>query len=155
MENSSQFDSFELQLTQQAQDFLKETAKWAMFLSILGFIGLAFMLLGGLAMFAAGSAIDSASGDMGMMGAFPSSVLGAIYLIMAILYFFPVMYLFKFASNTKQAISDRNSEMLTNSLGSLKSHYKFVGILAIVMIVTYIVGIIVAISVFAGAAAGM
>lgn len=152
-ESKSAFESFELQLTQAAQEFLREAAKWAMFLSILGFIGLALILFMGLGMFAAGSAIDSAGA--GAMGAFPASIMGVAYLLMAVLYFFPILYLYKFASNTKQALLNSSTEQLTESLKNLKSHYKFIGIVTIVMIAIYIIGIIVAISVFASAAAGM
>lgn len=152
-ENKSAFESFELQLTQEAQGFLREAAKWAMFLSILGFIGLAFMLLAGLTMFAAGSALDSVA--TGAMAAFPASILGVVYLVMAILYFFPIYYLYKFASSTKQALLNSNTEQLTDSLRNLKSHYKFIGIITIIVIASYIVGAIVMVSIFASAAAGM
>lgn len=143
MEQNSPFDSFELQITPLAQGFLKETAKWALFLSILGFIGLGFLILGGLSMIAAGSMIDSVAGGMGAMGMFSGLTLGLVYLVFAILYFFPIYYLYKFASNTKQALQNNNTEKLTSSLESLKSHYKFMGILAILMIVFYILFIVI------------
>lgn len=155
MEQNSSFDSFEFHLTQEAQGFLKETGKWAMFLAILGFIALAFMLLGGLSMFAMGDAIDSASSMGGSPMSLPGTVLGIIYLIAAGLYFIPVLYLYKFASNIKQAIANSNTIQLTEALKNLKSHYKFVGIITIIAIVGWIIGIIAMISVFAGAAAGM
>ncbi len=151
MENQSAFESFEMHLTNEAQGFLRETAKWATFLSILGFIGLGFMLLGGLFMLAAGGATDAMT-----RGAlpFPMSAMGVAYLLFALLYFFPVYYLYKFASNTKDAIASQNTQTLTSALQNLKSHYKFIGILTIVLIVTYIIGIIVMATVFASAMGG-
>jgi hypothetical protein len=41
-----------------------------------------------------------------------------------VLYFFPVYYLNKFASNAKAAFKNNDSETLTTSLEYLKSHYK-------------------------------
>ncbi|MEY3444664.1 MAG: hypothetical protein RLZZ519_2945, partial [Bacteroidota bacterium] len=40
-----------LQLSQNSTSFLESTAKWARFLSILGFIGIGFMVLAALLMF--------------------------------------------------------------------------------------------------------
>ena len=50
MEETSVFEKFELHLSQSAKDFLRETAKWAYIVSIIGFIGIAFLVL--MALFA-------------------------------------------------------------------------------------------------------
>lgn len=136
MEETSVFEKFELHLDQSAKDFLKETAKWAYFLSILGFVGVGLFVV--IAIFA--GTIFSALGTMPGTGAFAGSfgvVMGFMYFILAAVYFFPVYYLFKFSSNAKKAFRENDSEALTASLGYLKSHYKFVGILMISMLVLY------------------
>ncbi|OIQ15385.1 MAG: hypothetical protein BM557_11495 [Flavobacterium sp. MedPE-SWcel] len=150
MENSSAFDSFEMQLTDEAKGFLREAGKWAMFLSILGFIGLGFMLLGGISIFTMGSTLDNTGTTGGMPFSF--STFGIIYILMAILYFFPILYLYKFAASTKQAILNNNTAKLTESIKNLKSHYKFIGILTIITIVGYILGAIIMVAVVASAA---
>jgi len=48
MEQKSEFESFELEVSDEIKGFLKETAKWAYLLSILGFVGIGFMVLGGV-----------------------------------------------------------------------------------------------------------
>lgn len=141
MEYNSPFDSFELQVSAAARDYLRTAAKWAMFLAIIGFIGIAFMVLVGLFVFAAGSAF-SESGAFGASSFMTPAVLGGIYFILALLYFFPVLYLFKFASNTKKALNSNNSDSLTDAFENLKSHYKFLGIVMIIVIASYIIGII-------------
>ncbi|WP_338840655.1 DUF5362 family protein [Flavobacterium ginsenosidimutans] len=137
MEEKSIFEKFELQLDSTAKDFLKETAKWAYFLSILGFIGVGFFIL--IAIFA--GAIFSAMGNsmqgMGVYGGSFGAAMGAFYFVMAVLYFFPVYFLFKFSSNAKKAFANNDSESLTESLGYLKSHYKFIGVLMIVCLALY------------------
>lgn len=148
---TSSFDSFEFQIGPTAQGFLREAAKWATFLSILGFIIIAFMVFGGLIMIAAGGMMGSAEGmegmpsGMGEMAFFSGGVLGTIYLLAALLYFFPVYYLYKFASKLKASFANNNTEELTSAFENLKSHYKFMGILAIITIVLYILGIIAAV----------
>lgn len=137
MEETSEFEKFELQLDSTAKDFLQETAKWAYFLSIIGFIGIGFLFL--IAIFAGTifSAMGSSMPGMGMYGGSFGAAMGAAYFLMALLYFFPVYYLFKFSSNAKKAFRNNDSEALTESLGFLKSHYKFIGILMVILLALY------------------
>lgn len=135
MENystKSSFDSFELQVTPVAQDFLRTAAGWAMFLAILGFILLGFSLLGCLAMFAAGTAMSSAGVP------FPAVAFGLVGLAFTVLGAFPVVHLFRFSTRVKRAMAEVNTQVLTDSFNSLKLHYVFVGIYAILGIVAYI-----------------
>ncbi|MHC0442691.1 hypothetical protein [Flavobacterium sp. 3-210] len=137
MEETSVFEKFELHLDQTAKDFLKETAKWAYFLSILGFIGVGFFVV--IAIFA-GAIFASMGNAMAGIGVFAGSfgaIMSFFYLLIAAVYFFPVYYLFRFASNAKRAFRENDSEALTSSFGYLKSHYKFIGILMISMFVLY------------------
>jgi len=46
-ENKSAFDTFELNISDNILGYLKETANWAYFLSILGFIGIGLMVIFG------------------------------------------------------------------------------------------------------------
>lgn len=138
MENQSQFESFELQLNQTAIQYLKESAKWSLFLAILGFIGIGFMLLAAIAMGSIMSSGLGAATPMAGMG----GMLSGLYVVMALLYFFPVYYLYKYAADMKTALNTRNNELLTSALGYLKSHHKFLGISIIVIISLYILAII-------------
>lgn len=132
-------EKIELHLNVSAQGFLSETAKWAYFLSILGFIMVGFIVVA--AIFA--GAIFTTVGQMlplEQMGMF-SSVFGIImtvvYLLIAALYFFPIYYLHKFSSNLKLAIKNKDSQTLAKSFEYLKSHYKFIGIVAVVVLCFY------------------
>lgn len=155
MEENSQFDSFELQFTNEAKDFLATAGKWATFLSIVGFIVLGFMLIGSLSMFAMGSMLEGMGGAAGPMAGFMSgAVLGSIYLVVVVLCFFPTLFLFKFGSKAKQAVASNSTPELTQSLGNLKSYFKFMGIFTIVGIAFYIVMFIVLIAVGIGSATG-
>jgi hypothetical protein len=56
-----------------------------------------------------------------MMG---SGFLSAIYIIIALFYFFPVYYLFQFSSKWK--LSSNDNDLINSSFEYLKSHYKFI-----------------------------
>lgn len=142
-----QIESNELSLTTGSKVFLNETAGWAKFLSILGFIFIGLMVIG--ALFAGSfiaSAMEASTGSSMVSGAF----LTVFYLGFAVLYFFPIYYLFQFSSKMKQALREQSSEVLQQALENLKSHYKFMGILAIVILGFYVI-----ILIFAGLGAAM
>ncbi|NDP26725.1 MAG: hypothetical protein GZ087_04760 [Flavobacterium sp.] len=137
MEVYSEVEEFELQLNESAKGFLKETAKWAYFLSILGFIGIGFIVLAAFfagALFAFLGNLNREMANVGLMG---GGFISALYLVIAALYFFPIYYLHKFASNAKVALKNNDSETLANSFEYLKSHYKFIGILALITLCFY------------------
>ncbi|WP_343695536.1 DUF5362 family protein [Flavobacterium sp.] len=135
MEETSVFEKFELHLDSTAKDFLKETVKWAYFIAIIGFVGIAFLVL--IAIFAGAIFSTMGSAMPGFGGGSVGAIFSFIYLLLAGLYFFPVYYLFKFASNGKKAFRENDSEALTSSFSYLKSHYKFIGILMIIMLAFY------------------
>lgn len=138
---TSSFDSFELQITPASQDFLRGAAKWATIFAILGFIGLGFLVLMGIMVMAAGSIADSAAASAGSVMPFPMSVLGIVYIVMAVIYFLPIFYLYKFASDTKWALNNNNSEKLASGFKNLKSHFKTIVLIIIITIIVYIIGI--------------
>ena len=130
-----------LELNAQAEDALRVSAKWSMFLAIIGFIGIALMVVLAFIMTTAMSSIpDDVYGNspFGAMKGFIS----VIYFFMAAIYFVPVYYLFKYASGMKDALYARNSNMVSEALVFLKSHHKFLGIMTIVMISLYIFAVI-------------
>ena len=127
-----------LTLNDLAVDSLRESAKWTMFLSIVGFIFIGLMFIGGAVTIVSLSAItdEPEFGGMNPFGAVKNFI-GIIYLVMAAIYFFPVLYLYKYSKGVKEAINFSNSEVLADALQNLKSHYKFVGILTIVLLCLY------------------
>ncbi len=135
-------ENLEMKLNESAKDFLKETAKWAYFLSILGYVGIGFIVLAGLFAGTLFSAMGKTNPAMSSMGGSFRILMAVVYLLIAALYFFPVYYLNKFASNAKAAFATNDSEKLTISFQYLKSHYKFIGIMTIVVFSLYFLVII-------------
>ena len=130
-------EEFELQLNESAKGFLKEASKWAYFLSILGYIGIALIVLAAVFAGALFAFIGNLSREMNNFGAMGGSFISAFYLMIAAFYFFPVYYLNKFASNAKIALRDNDSKSLAASFDYLKSHYKFMGIVALIILSLY------------------
>lgn len=128
-----------MQLEEVAKDYLRESAKWSMFLAILGFIGIGFLALLAIIMTSVMSMAPEIPGPYGAIKGFIS----IIYLVFAIIYLFPIYYLYKYADSTKKALNSGNTELLTKAFSNLKSHHKFLGIAAIIIIALYIIGAIV------------
>ncbi|GEC77143.1 hypothetical protein [Flavobacterium aquatile] len=149
-----------LELNAQAEDALRVSAKWSMFLAIMGFIGIALMIIAAIFMSFAMSMIpdDPYAGQGNPYGgANPflamKGFISVIYFILAAIYFVPVYYLFKYASGMKEALSMRSSDRVSDALVFLKSHHKFLGIMMIVLISLYILIIIGMVIYFASMAA--
>lgn len=124
----------QLTLTSTSKSFLKETAKWTNFLSILGFILITLMLV--LAAFS--STIFNMVAKM--QPGIPESLglsLAITYLVLSIIYFFPVYYLLQFSRKMKKALATKNDETLASAFKMLKSHYKFIGVFTIITLSLY------------------
>lgn len=134
----------------RSKEFLKETAKWTKFLAILGFVGIGLMVLGSLVMLFAPSSLMS-NGDFPFGG---KIFMMLLYLAFAVLYYFPISYLYQFSENTKKAIENNDNNAIRDAFEFLKSHYKFMGILTIILLAFYAIIIFIGI-IGAGAAAMM
>jgi uncharacterized membrane protein YjgN (DUF898 family) len=132
---------FELQLDQPSTAFLGEAAKWAKFLAILGFILCAFMVIAALFAGSMMSSMMSSAGG-GMDSMIGGGFFTVLYLVGAALYFFPCLYLFKFASQMQDALRNHEQAKLQGSFKNLKSLFRFVGILTIIILAFYILLVI-------------
>ncbi|HTJ10503.1 MAG TPA: DUF5362 family protein [Dinghuibacter sp.] len=133
---------FELNVDSAAQAFLREASKWAKFLAILGFIFEGLIAILG---FFAGAITSTLYRSMG--GMFEYSQTGGfgavlLYLAIAVVAFFPTLYLFQFATHIRKAVDTNDQESLTFALGRLKSVFKFRGILAIIGISIWLIAIV-------------
>lgn len=121
--------------------YLRETAKWGKFLSIIGFISIGFMVIGGILF---GTIGMSAMNDISAMGGQPNpmGMLGGgfimiFYCLMGLLYFFPSLYLYRFSTKIKIALENDDETELTTAFMNMKSLYKFWGIFMAIIIGFY------------------
>ena len=129
-----------LSINDTAKAYLKETAKWSNFLAIIGFIGIGLLIVLSFFMGAVFSALPNA--DLLPMNYGP--ILTVIYLIVAVIYFFPVLYLYRFSVRMKACLVRNDEGELTAAFMSLKSLFKFLGIATIVLLVFYLLLFLVA-----------
>ncbi|MGV3541201.1 MAG: hypothetical protein ACO1OQ_15395 [Rufibacter sp.] len=126
-------------LNATVEGYLHTTAKWGKFLAIVGFIGIALMLVMG---FFFGSVISKfmtvsnpeAAAISGPMSMFMSG----FYLLFALLYFFPVLYLYKFSSKMQDGLRAQSAALVEESFKNLKSLFKFLGVLTAVILGFYV-----------------
>jgi hypothetical protein len=146
MEQNTESHLFELQLDQEATGYLGETARWGKFFAIIGFIGCGFIVILAFSIGALMSYSYDRMGAVGAAAAVPSGLLTVLYLGIAVLYFFPLLYLYRFSVKMLVALKNHDQPLLNQSLRNLKACYKFLGIMTIISIglglLAFIIGII-------------
>ncbi len=116
---------------------IRSIAGWAKFLSIIGFILCAVMLLAGIF---AGS-IFSSMGDVYGSGSTIMTGMGTmmtiIYIIFAIIWFIPTLFMYQSASKLKMALNTTDQGMLNEGFMKLKATFRFWGIVTIIILSFY------------------
>jgi hypothetical protein len=129
-----------LKLTENSLIFMTEVVKWAKFLAICSFVGLGIMVLLG-----AGMIILQFEG---LGNGIQVVIMGVFYIGMAALYLFPTFYLYRFATACGEAIKKLNDDIFEEGIENLKSLFRFTGILTIIILSLYAVGILSVIAVY-------
>ncbi|MFN0082555.1 MAG: hypothetical protein ACKVOM_08560 [Ferruginibacter sp.] len=135
METPENLISTELQIDNNAYLHLKETAGWAKFLGIVGFV---FSALIGIIAFVVPAYLKSSmsSNPYGNAGAgmfsMMSGFITVLYLILAIMGFFISLFAYKFGVKTKLALQNTDQESLDKGLMNLKFLFRFHGIIMII-----------------------
>ena len=123
----------------EIRGYLLETSRWGKFLAIIGYVGIAFLVVFAIVMIIGFSAMGSVSDTDIPMGWF-----GGIYLIIALIYFFPVNYLFRFSDKINYGLKANDRQAITAGFINLKSLIKFMGILTIVILSLYALILVIA-----------
>lgn len=124
-------------------DIMRRAAKWARFLAVVGFVMIGLMVLFG---FFAGSlmtglmARESAMTGMPIQNAMAG--LGVMYtvifLAIALLYFFPTLYLFNFATRTLRAVNGTfDGPSFSGGIEALRKLFAFMGVLTVIVLCLY------------------
>lgn len=131
---------FSLTIDPQAKSHLLETAKWARFLAIVGFVFLAFAVLLGVYSTVAVNRFEEdyrEMGGLGSEGVLSSAGTGVavMYIIMAVIWFFPLLFTLRFANQLSNALQSNNQELLSTSFQNLKVCYRYLGIITVIFLV--------------------
>lgn len=109
---------------------LISASKWALFLCIVGCIGMALLVIVGILMFVVGSNFGFANTPLG-------AGVGLLYLVIAAIYIYPLIKGFQFANATKAACLTDNEAQLARGFSGLRAVLQFFGIMTIIVLVIY------------------
>jgi hypothetical protein len=139
-----------IEIGQVSLGYLETTRKWTMFFAILGFVFLGILLLVGIL---AGSFLSAFTSKMpgmeGLEGVKATGGIASVFLfiflfVFAVIYFFPLLYLLRFSRHTKNAVANLDPTLMELALKNLKSYWKYIGILTIIVLAFYILVLIIA-----------
>jgi ATP/ADP translocase len=142
---------FGLSIDPAAKNHLSDAARWAKFLAIIGFIMCGLIVIVGL--FAGtifermySSRYEGLDGgrDISMRGL--GAVASVVYILIALLYFFPCLFLFNFASKMKTALLSNDQDILNVSFQNLKKTFRYLGVLTIIVIAFSVILFLVAVA---------
>ena len=117
-----------------AAEMLRQTRPWVRLVSIMMFVGAAFMVLAGGFMMLGGAAAGMGT-ELGPMAGAPVAIMGVIYIAMALLYIVPATYLWQYAGRSQEFDLQRSASALTSALQAQKSFWKFCGICIVIYLV--------------------
>lgn len=124
-----------IEIEQETLNDLNTTRKWSMFMAILSFIFIGFLIIAGIIATTFLSALSNSESNIG----FPEWLLIIIILVFAAIYFFPVLFLFRFSSHTGKAVAMLDKGELQKAFKNLKSYFVYIGILIIIVISFYLI----------------
>lgn len=129
-------------------DQIHSTAKWARLVAILGFVFLGMLLLIGLTMGSFISRILAMNAAMtGQVLPFDPTMLGLLYgvifLVAVVIYFFPTLFLYQYATRTLRALrSGFDPVQFSKGVGAQRSFFTYIGILMIILVGLYAIAVI-------------
>jgi len=103
-------------------EILEATRPWVKTMSIFGFVMVGFMVLGGLLMGIAGAVVGEAS----------MVLMTVVYGLMGLLYLYPALYLFRFASRINEFLAERTQATLAAALEQQRVFWKYVTIVVLI-----------------------
>jgi preprotein translocase subunit SecG len=151
MDQNQDTSLFGMNLDPAGRAHLAEAARWAKFLAIVGFVICALILIIGVFF---GSVFGTLMGqyqrtyndDFATPAATGFGAMAAImYILMAVVYFFPCLFMYRFATKMKTALAANDQEALNTSFQNLKATFRFIGILTLIWLLfvalAFIVGL--------------
>jgi hypothetical protein len=141
MESTVQSNLFDLQVDQTAMTYLRDAARWAKFLAVAGFIFCGLFVVVAVLFVSLLSSLFNSVGANGVagIGAVP---IAFVYILIAILNFFPCLYLYNFAVKMQVALAGNDQEQLNTSFKNMRAFYRFVGVMMIIGLGFFLLGIL-------------
>ncbi len=138
--------TFELQIDDAAQTYLKDTTWWTRFLAIvfIVFLVLMVMVLGVIFMFS--DRVAQSFSEVPQLSGFGTGlvmVVIEIVIILCLIFFGVISYLLlRFSNQTRKGINQQNQLALEEGISSLKNYLVLSGVLGIVSLLFVLIGLI-------------
>lgn len=123
-------DNNGIKVTSDAKTNFITISKWVRFLGVMGFVSVGLLAIVAFFMIIAGSTTSFGGEQM--------LILGLVYLIMACVYVFPALYLWRTSVHLINAFSKDSQSSFELGIENMKSFFKFVGIITIVIVSLYL-----------------
>jgi uncharacterized membrane protein len=140
---------FGLNIDATGQSNLGDAARWAKFLAIVGMVMCVLIVIIGIVAATALSNLNSGfrrSGYYSGGSTYGSSGLGATlvvtYIIIAVIYFFPCMFMLRFSNHMQNALKANDQASLNESLKYLKVTFRYMGILTIIFLALFLMSLL-------------
>ncbi len=124
--NTEEAKNFDVSLSETSNDYLKKTAPWMKFVSIVGFIMCGIMVIAGFVMML--NSGNTFSGSNIGIGA------GFLYLVGAVIFFIINRFLFLYANGINKVYKLNDYDALETAFKMQKNFWKIVGIFFIIYI---------------------
>jgi len=121
----------QLVVSENVLSSLKATRPWVKFMAIVWFLGSIFCLLFGLAKITGIYTGFPAPGELALISKF----MGALYIVMALVYVMPALYLYRYAKAIAGVQGSAVVASFEDALKQQKSFWKYYGIFLIILIV--------------------
>jgi hypothetical protein len=125
---------------------LKQTKPWVQFIAVVGFVGTGLLFIIGLLLILGAGVLSSLSQDA--FGGLPLGIVGLLYAALACLYFFPALYLKRFAAGIRKALAGDPMKGIEEAIKHQKSFWRFAGIMLLIAILMLAIAVPLAIVAF-------
>ena len=132
LEKDQTIDNENLIITDSMKGHLSKMAYWAKLFGVLGFICSALMVMLAIGMFFFGTSLAELDSEVGAMTGF-----GFIYIILAIIYFFPSKYIYGFSKQCRLALNTNSQASISAAFDNLASVFTFWGVFTVIILGIY------------------
>jgi hypothetical protein len=122
----------ELEITDSFRMYLFDLSRWAKFLAVIGFMWCGLLFAGA---FSVGYFINVTHSKLHSL----SQTITALFILFAVIWFYPCIYLNKFSNNIYKALKENNQDLLEDGLLNLKSAFRLFGIVTGVILTLWLI----------------
>lgn len=144
MYNPGTEESPKIVIDEYGKSYMLETARWAKFLAIIGFVAFGLIMIGLVALMVN---MPKMQGELGTYSTGYGMGTVISYAVLIAIFFYPMYALYKFARLVKTAVLTTNQKQFDDAFRYLKNTFKFWGIYTIILLILYGIIIIFALTV--------